>query len=609
MARVKKSLKMRLCESMREDRRVLEPYRKQFLEWNRAYAGAHWSERAKDKEMPCNMIDLFVRAMMQNLVAKNPRFQLRTWDRQHEPSVKAAEKWANQQAEEQRFDLTFQRAVFNALGLFGMVKVSLCTPSEASMTGWRARAGTAYMESIDPDDFVGDMHAHTFDTMSYQGHRFRVPLESVMKSDLYDGKGKRLLEASQDQRYNEEGDEKTSHLGRNDYNFTEELEDMVDLWSIYLRRSRRMLTVVAPMGGVPGGEDDNIILRDVEWFGPDDGPYHFLGLGPTPSGNPIPKAPGMDLIFPNEVINNLLRKLIGQGGRQKSLAVGRRGGDEDAKAVMNASDGEMILLNDPTNVTELRFGGPDAANFQLFDYMRTMFDQLAGNLSTMLGLQPLAKTAKQEGMLDANSSRSMASLQETTVSFVARVCRAWLWYEWNSPGRLMKTKFEVEGFPQYDKTRYVFPNTRRFRDNPRTRPMTRTAKFGKDFQVSIDPYSLQFSTPSARANQFKAMMMNVIMPMYALLKQQGKEPDMDYFFETCAQYEDMPEYRRLLQTTEPLPEDGQGGGGTEGAGEGAGPKTREYVRRSEAGEPDALGDNDNVTAMMAVQPSANGSHR
>ena len=56
-------------------------------------------------------------------------------------------------------------------------------------------------------------------------------------------------------------------------------------------------------------------------------------------------------------------------------------------------------------MTELRFGGPDAANFKLMDYLITKFDMLAGNLTTILVLQPLAKSAKQEGMMDSNISR------------------------------------------------------------------------------------------------------------------------------------------------------------------------------------------------------------
>jgi len=593
----------RLCEAMRRDRKVTEPYRKQFLEAMRSYAGAHWSERATDREMPLNLLDTFVRAWVRNLVPKNPRFLFSTWEQKYEPQVKRAEKWADEQAEEQRLDLVFQRCAFNALFLFGCIKVDLATPEEASISGHAVRAAAPYVKNIDFDDWVGDMHAHTFEEMAYEGHRFRVPLAAVRESKRYNAAARRNLVASMDRRYNEDGDERTGHLGRNDYDFTEELEDMVDLWWVYTRRDRRQIVMAAPDGGVPGGEDGAIVLLDKEWFGPEAGPFFHLELGLAPAGNPFPKAPGMDLVFPNEAINNLARKLLGQAGRQKSVAVGRAGGDADAKSVQKASDGDMILLQDPTSVAELRFGGPDAANFQLFDYLTGKFDQQAGNLSTMLGLQTLAKTAKQEGMLDENSSRSQQDMQEKVVSHISRVCGAWVWWWWHHPKQVMRTTYEVQGLPQYNRTQYLFPNDPELRANPRFKGEVRDAKFGRDFRVRIDPHSMQFTTPTARANELLQIMMGVVMPIIAALKAQGKEPDMDYLFETLARYKDLPELKRLLQTAE-LPPEGAGGQGPgDGGGASGGPNGGEYVRRSEGS---GQAGPDHAAAMAAAQNNRNG---
>ena len=592
----------RLCESMRQDRKVLEFYRRNFNQANRDYAGAQWSGRAADAVMPVNMLDLFVRAMVRNLVAKNPRFLLSTWNRRHEPAVKVGEKWGNEQAEEQRFDLQLRRWVFNSLFGVGVLKVALALPSESAVTGWRVAGGTPYMKSIDLDDMVWDTHAHDFSECSYIGHRFRVPLETVRESKLYDERARRNLVASLDGRYNEEGDERTSHIGRNDYDFTDELDEMVDLWSVYIRRTRKILTLAAPLGHAPVFDDGSIVLREAEWFGPAEGPYHFLELGLAPSGNPFPKAPGMDLIFPNQAINNLVRKLIGQAGRQKSLSVARRGSDEDATAVKNASDGEMLLLTDPASVVQLSFGGPDASNFQLFDYLMGKFDMLAGNLSTMLGLQPLAKTAKQEGMLDTNSSRSMADLQDTVVTSTSRAMAAWMWYEWNSPHRVMQSEFEVPGFPEYNRPVFNFPNTEQYRADPRVRHRVRSAKFGDELKVRVDPYSLKFNTPGGRAAALKGAFAELIMPMLPILQQQGKTADMDYFLDTLARYEDLPELARMMQTAEPMGEDVSGGDASGPAA--GGPRTREYVRRSEA--QGGRNGPDNVAAMMAAQTNTNG---
>lgn len=603
-ARQRRERYQRLCSAMRDDRKVLEPYRKNFNKAMRAYAGAHWSERAADKEQPLNMLDMFVRAWTRGLVPKNPRWHLSTWTQKAEKQVKQAEQWANDEAETQRLDRVYRRCVFNALFGLGILKVDLATPEEASLTGFKQRAGVPFIKNVGFQDWVGDMHAHCFEEMAYEGHRFRVPLAAVVDSRRYKEEGRRNLLASLDMRYEEDGDEKTSHIGRNDYDFTEEFEEMVDLWWVFTRRDRRQIVMAAPHGGVPGGEDGAVVLLDKEWFGPPAGPFYYLELGMAPDSNPLPKAPGMDLVFPNEVINNLGRKLIGQAGRQKTLTVGRAGQDADADTVRKANDGDVVLVQDPEAVKELRTGGPDAANFQLFDYLTTKFDMQAGNLSTLLGLQAMAKTAKQEGLLDENSSRTMQDLQETTLSFISDSGGAWLWWWWHHPKMVMRTQREVPGFPQYTRTRHLFPNDRGLRENPGFRGQMRTAKWGRDFRVKVDPYSMQFTTPQAKANRLTGHMMQMILPVIGALKQQGMEPDWDYFFETLARYEDFPELKRLLQTAE-LPPEGVGGA-AEGAGAG-GPKVggpREYVRKSE-GQGGEAGP-DHAAAMAAAQNNNGG---
>ena len=591
----------KLTAAMERDRRSLQVFRDNRLKALKAYAGHHYSNRGADTEQPCNFLKLFVRAMVRNLVAKNPRFHLSSWNRKIEPVLDGTREWADREAERQRFDIIFQRIVLDALFSIGIAKVGVTSPSDSNVRGWRVPAGSAFIDRVGLDDWVVDTYADSFETVAYEGHRFRVPLESVLSSDLYEKSAREDLSASEYRFTNEDGDERAAAMGTEEVGPAEELEDMVDLWSVYLPRTKRLLTMAAGVNGeVPGGRRESVVLRDVEWYGPDEGPYHHLTFGLMPD-NLMPPAPVQDLIFPNKVLNDLARKLVGQAGRQKTLAIGRLGAGDDAEKVKRSSDGDVLLLSDPESVREFAFGGPNAMNYQFFEAFRGLFDQLAGNLSTILGLKPLSGTARQESILDANSSATVADMAETTASFVSRTCRSWLWWEWNSPVRRMRSVKEgPQGLTELDRVRLTYPNRAEFRNDPHTAPMTRSASFDS-LDVRIDPYSIKFTTPEARANELVQIMTQVIAPLMPLLQQQGIGPDMSEFLKIVGKYKDMPELAKLMQLVEPPPQDGAGQGGQDGVAKPA-VTSRTYTRKSEgAGDGGSGVQNNPASAMMQAQ--------
>src|SRR5207253_775171 len=132
------------------------------------------------------------------------------------------------------------------------------------------------------------------------GHRYRAPLEVIRNSKIY-SKGRKDLSPSTDTAYNLEGDERISMIGRTYLGMdSEEFEDFVDLWEVYLPRHRMVLTLIddqltgASKTGMTNGSPADA-LRAQHWLGPETGPYHLLSYGMVP-GNAMPKAPIMDLI-------------------------------------------------------------------------------------------------------------------------------------------------------------------------------------------------------------------------------------------------------------------------------------------------------------------------
>ena len=79
------------------------------------------------------------------------------------------------------------------------------------------------------------------------------------------------------------------------------------------------------------------------------GPYAFLYYA-KPTNSAMPVAPVMDMIDLHMSANKLWRKADRQAQRQKYVGVVGTTGEDDGRRVVQASDGQMIRLDDPNQV-------------------------------------------------------------------------------------------------------------------------------------------------------------------------------------------------------------------------------------------------------------------
>ena len=591
----------RLCQAVRSSRKVLERFRKERLEAVREYVGAHWSDDGAYKRVPVNLLAQYVEIVGKKLVSKSPRFMLSTPSREHKPAVSAMESWANRAAEEMGLAETMQRTVLDALFSIGIVKVGLASPADASAAGWNLRAGAPFAERVDLDDFAFDTSARDFKSAAFIGHRYRVPVESVKSWKRLKGRS-RIEPTTSHRDYNEDGDERISHLQFGDEGSTEEFEDMVDLWEIYLPRRRLIVTLLSDDGGSPL-EDDGP-LQTQEWLGPDHGPYLFLKFGTVP-GAAMPKAPVQDLIDMHLAVNQLWRKLIEQAARQKEILPYSAGMADDTQRLTDTSDGETFRCDSPELLKPLSFGGPNAGNFQFVEAARMVFSWKAGNLDAIGGLSPQAKTATQDQMLQAASSATVSDMQDTTVRFVSEVGKALVWYWWHDPFKVMRTTYKLPSLPDVEVERKLYPQGARGpTGTPRT--LRRDAKWSQ-LEVRVDPYSLTMQTPAQRASQLTQVMTQVVMPMAPLLAQQGTNVDLAEFLTKLAKYMDLPDLNDILSLQEPPDPDGASPGPSKDKGDGMmpGSTTRNYVRESTSGRTQQ-GTN-NALAQLLQGTSADGT--
>jgi hypothetical protein len=562
----------RLCVAMQRSRLVMRRQREIRTDMVRACAGPYWgADTVPQQSQPINLLSLYDQVYGSLLVPKNPRVMLSTFDKSSKPIISAEETWANKYIEDINLANTIQRVVRDAFYSFGVCKVALATPADSANTAWSIGAGDVMIEPVDPDDFVCDVHARDKRNFGFVGHRFRVPLEVVRQSKEY-GKGRKQLEATDDKLFNLEGDERISVMGRGYYADTEEYEDFIDLWEIYLPRHKVIVTLaddyIAGAEDKKAGEYGARALKVQRWIGPDCGPYHILGYKMIP-GNWCPKGPMQDLYDLHLAINNICRKVIEQARRSKHVTFVAGGADADGKRLIECNDGDVVRIDNPESLKHIVTDQPDQMIGQLMEQLGGHFNKLAGNLDILAGLGPQSKTATQDTMLNANSSRGVTDMQDITISYTADILRAAIWFHHHHPTKTMKSKFALPGLPQFSIVRQVTPQQR-------------AQASWDDIDIKIDPYSMQHQTPQMRLAMLNQVVTTVVIPQLQTLQAQGVAFDMNAFLKKIAKYMDMPDLEEIITMREP-PEQQSSQGPSDQMGAPAQKKT-EITRRSVGGD-------------------------
>jgi hypothetical protein len=527
----------RLIESMRRSRQILQHTRRQRYELAQQYAGQLYSEAGPPQPVPVNLLALYVSIVHRALFSKNPRVMLSTFQRQHRATVQTMQLWSNEELETIDFAGTLERVVLDALFCVGIVKSSLVRPGDSAMTGFQTKAGEPMVQRVDLDDWAFDPHCRDLGEAGWMAHRFRIP-KAAAEAD-YGRKKIKDLEASTDRPQNAEGDDRLTMLFRGNVGTIDEFEDMIDLWEVYLPRHQKIITLCdADLAGpsqIENGEHPEA-LDEKSWIGPRSGPYKILAYSRVP-GNPMPIGPLMQLLDLHHFANSSYRKLMRQTRDFKKITAARSG-TLDGKKILDANDGDMVPVDDPNNIKDVVTGGPDQQVFAMFMEAMKLFKELGGNLDMMGGLGPQSRTATQDTMLEKNASRSLADMQERTVKFTAECVKSMCWFWHNDPYKTIKTKYQVPGLP------HVFTNLA-------VTPEQRQRIPWEDLKIKIDPYSIRYSTPEARLQGLNAVVQQVILPMLPLLRQSGKNFNVDEYLQKVAGYLDLPDLIDLVNVSEP----------------------------------------------------------
>lgn len=522
----------RLKSSMDKSYDLMAPFRRNRLHVIKEYVGSNYSDEGSLKKLPINMINLYVNIFSRQLAANNPEAIVNTKHEKLKPFAKTLELGINHLTDEIDLQSTLHESVQDALFSMAIVKVGINKHTELEIGGVLHDVGQPFADPVELDNFTWDMTARRWEHMSFVGDRYRVDLEVAQNEMFTNPKAKDLVASKNNTAgatdkhgsnalIEGNGQERYSANSLIDNNAPEEEEFIprVELWDVWIPSKNVVVTIAHD-------QLEGEILREIEWDGPESGPYHFLGMSDVP-GTPMPLPPIANHIDLHSLINSTMRKIQRQMLRQKNILAVQEEATDDGNRVEGADDGDIVKFQNPVDrIAEIGIGGIDRTNMAAMLQFMDVYKIQAGNLDSLGGLGQQAETLGQEKIIVESSSVQIADMGARVKTFVAGIIKSLAFYLWQDPLISIPLVKRVPGIEGIE-----IPVT-----------LTAEAREGDflDYNFDIDPVSMKHKTAGGQLNKILTMV-ETLSPLFPLFEAQGIILSATGLIQSIEKYADLPE--------------------------------------------------------------------
>jgi len=539
------------------------------------------TEGGTSNHTPLMTIEMGVAVYTHLLVGGNPRALVRTPHTQLRATAKDLGMALNHTVDEVHLEDTLLRLVQDALFSIGICKIGLCNKDSDKAGGFWHDLWQPYVDRVDLDDWVHDTNATSWESVAYEGNRYRMPLWMAKESEDFNKKAREALTATLKTSTNEDGDDKIEDIQYDTHADIDEYQDYVELWDFWLPEENLVLTMA--------DQNDSIgALRVEKWEGPERGPYCKLSFTTVPNTT-MPLPPVAVWRELHDLANHVYSKLGGQAKRQKSVLPVRGGDEGDIQAIKDSKDGDILRI-DGEVTKEVSYGGPTQINLAFLLSTMNFLNRQQGNTDTLGGLSTGADTLGQEQLLAQQANERITFMRKRTVAFTSNIFDSLAFYLFDDP----------------------FVNI----------PMTKTSPGGhanipinwsgedieddyREFNISIQPYSMVYRSPTQMLQVMMQLLKEIILPLGPQMAQQGVTINFEAMLKQIAEYADFPELNSFMVFT------GQPGAyehGPVGQPSGGGPTetTRNYNRTSSPGPSGQSQQNSVLSQMLMGKPPQQG---
>lgn len=413
-----------LMQEVNRGRDRIESYRKARLMMLEKYVGPHYNKsEGVVGEEPMNLMFDTVQILIPNLVMKNPEHVVTADYLHYQFYADLLSEALNRLAIDVNYKTQIRRAIFDAIFGLGIIKTGLTTAGKVVEIGGEAYdVGQPFMSRVDLDDFLIDSRCKSIEESLFIGHKIRISREMALDSGLYNNE---LLErVNRPQTFD---NEKVESLSKDDTPEAYTLGDFIDVYELYIPDANVILTVPADRSTF----DD--YLRISEYYGSEEGPYTFLSLSGDVPNNPLPVPPASIWLDLSHMVTKMARKACQQSIRQKDILAYTGPAAEDAQAIMDATDGDVVQIDNPKAVQEFSIGGANPETTNAWDMFYQYLNRMAGNAEYLGGINPNSGTATEAEIMQANAGVRLEDLRDTVYDAATKVSRKLAWYLHTDP--------------------------------------------------------------------------------------------------------------------------------------------------------------------------------
>ena len=504
---------------------MLKHRHKMFMSW----ASGYYDERGHPFHT-INLIGRGVDTVVPFLVEGNPRFLVETPVNNYRPYAYITQLAINYYLE--GLDVAEKALIPAALNsMFGAGIVRTCLTHSGNIRleeGGELKQGVPSVTVIDDANYIGDPAAKRRVDFRLEGDVYRLP--TVYAKQFFAGKDKFGNEIAD--YIKPDGkiiqDYSPEDIAKFNYDRAKfGISDQTTFMDIFLADENTIVTIM------PEGKKAKI-LREVEWKGPDGGPYDYLGYKYM-SESPIPLPPAWAWHDLDATMNSVFDKSREQAENQKKILAYEDVAEEDAKRIVNTPNLGSVRVNNIGSMKEIDYGGMNEANMAWMQFAENEFTKQGGNPDVLGGRGAQSKTLGQEQLIFNNATRIIRSFVNRFDNFTSSIVKKFSWDFWHNPLSYTPVLREIPG---YGRMPAVFSSA------------DKVGKFD-DFMYKLVPFSMQRESPETKYQKMMQYSLQWIIPTFQMAQSQGAQIDIPLLSRIMAEYAGFENFNQYYKTAVP----------------------------------------------------------
>ena len=216
--------------------RRLRNFRSARLLFIKAYCGQYYNQdHGTLGREPLNMAFTAVRALVPNIVTRNPRANIGSDYLHLRPYGKLLGMGVDYTAKKQKLAKTLQRGLVDAIFTLGIFKICLVDSGSLVYFGDEGvDPGAIDIDTVDFDNFTFDPLTKRLDRAGFLGEMIRVERDTILASGLYDNKIIERLPSSRDVELDRQKNVRNLSDSQTNRRLMDRLLDYVDLLELWL---------------------------------------------------------------------------------------------------------------------------------------------------------------------------------------------------------------------------------------------------------------------------------------------------------------------------------------------------------------------------------------